>query len=128
MAWWPSIGIEEAIQRTAADSSKRRRDRRDPMLIEARLEARHPATHLVSRPSFEPVEPNEAIFEETNWRELKHRQDAGGIALSRWAAAQGSERTHHAVTPDDCHLVPLALRPTRLSLCTSSRQLFEGSI
>jgi AraC-like DNA-binding protein len=98
------------------------------MLIEARFDAHHPATHLVSRPSFEPVEPNAAIFEETKWREPKHRLDAGGIALSRWAAAQGSERTHHAVTPDDCHVVALALRPTRLSLSTPSRQLFEGSM
>ena len=98
------------------------------MLTNAGLEAGHQIADLLSQLPPGPIDADAAVFEETNRREPQERQDAGGIAFSRWTAARGNGRTEHAVTPDDCHVIALALRPTRISLWTPSRQLFEGSL
>jgi AraC family transcriptional regulator len=98
------------------------------MLTERSFEVRRRMVDLASYVPLEPVELDGAIFEEKNWRAPKERQGAGDITLSRWTATRGSERTECAVTPDHCHIVALGLRPTRISLWTQSRPLFEGSV
>ena len=78
------------------------------------------------------VEPEGEIFAEQEWREPRERNGqastATEITLSRWTADSGCERAASAITPTDCHIVALALKPTRMTLSTRSRQLFEGSV
>jgi AraC family transcriptional regulator len=70
------------------------------------------------------------IFEEIRWREL----DGAGcrsrpeIEVSRWTAAQGTQCHETSTTPIDCHVVSLALTPSRLTLSTAGTCLFEGSM
>src|SRR5262245_21584877 len=128
MGSWPSIRFGDAIQTGQQDSSRRRRDRRELMLTNAGLDAGHQIADLLSQLPPGPIDADAAVFEETNRREPQEGQDAGGIAFSRWTAARGSGCIEHAVTPDYCHVIALALRPTRISLWTPSRQLFEGSL
>src|SRR5689334_17099717 len=102
------------------------------MLTDARFEARHQIADLAPHLTLAPVETDETIFEESRWREPVQGQGAatGGsdIVLSRWTATHGGERTECSVTPDDCHIVALSLRTTRMSLWTQSEPSFERSL
>jgi AraC family transcriptional regulator len=102
------------------------------MLTDAGFETRNPIAVLTADVPFKPNEMDDVIFEETSWREQAGRLGAAttgrDIMLSRWTATRGSERTECSVTPNHCHIVALALRPTRISLWTQSKPLFEGSL
>jgi AraC family transcriptional regulator len=102
------------------------------MLTDATFETRNQIAELASGVPFEPDEVEGAIFAETRWREPKEEPSAATagaeIALSRWTATRGKERTEYATTPDDCHVVALSLRATSMSLWTESKPLFEGLV
>jgi AraC family transcriptional regulator len=80
--------------------------------------------------SFDLPDGEAGIFEEARWREPETAHRCGGtdIAVSRWTAAIGEPRSEQAVTPDWCHIVTIALKASRLSLCADSTPLFEGSM
>jgi AraC-like DNA-binding protein len=71
-----------------------------------------------------------ALYTETKWLEPGEMPDAGEpqIAVTRWIATRGKQRTEFATTPDYCHVAALALRSTWMSLSTESKQLFEGTV
>jgi AraC family transcriptional regulator len=103
-------------------------DRSDLMLTDTSFEAGYQTADLAPHALLEPFESDHAIFEEKNWREPKESVGEDDIALSRWSALRGTERTESSITPDHCHVVALALRPARISLWTQSKPLFEGSV
>lgn len=100
------------------------------MLTDTMFDTGNRILDLAGRVPFESVEAHEAIFAEARWREPKEKPCAAGpeITLSRWTAMRGMERTECATTPNDCHVVALALRATSMSLWTQSKPLFEGSV
>jgi AraC-like DNA-binding protein len=98
------------------------------MLTDTSFEARYPIADLAPHALPDSFESSGAIFEEKRWREPKESVGEHDIALSRWSALHGSERSESSIAPDHCHIVALALRPARISLWTQSKPLFEGSV
>ena len=98
------------------------------MLIDTSSETRYPIADILPPVPAGPLESNGAIFEERRWRQPEESVGADDIALSRWSALGGNDRTESSVTPDHCHVVALALKAARISLWTQSKPLFEGSV
>lgn len=96
------------------------------MLIETGLGMGH--DHVVSFPhaAMEPHDRDATIAREARWRQTPRRGTGADIVLTRWVATSSERHAAAAVTPPDCHVIALALRPAHMSLSSRERVLFEG--
>ncbi|AUC99124.1 AraC family transcriptional regulator [Bradyrhizobium sp. SK17] len=89
-------------------------------------EGRFPASITAVAQQLDPWNDDLGLTEEIQWREADSPEGHCQIKASRWVADRGSPRNAHSVTPDHCHIVSVAIKPSRVRLAAGSEIISEG--